>query len=130
MVIRTDERHPSNDLALLRLHGLQGHSTFNSLGLSRLSSTIWISPLLLLASIECDIMNSTQHHIDSSISREITPTTFAQPTLLRTFWENNLNDSASVRLGLTGSDTTCHGVIVSNPRGILTPIRTSHPSRV
>ncbi|GJR07340.1 hypothetical protein Tco_0530324 [Tanacetum coccineum] len=117
MVIRTDKRHPSNDLALFRLHGLKGHSTLNSLGPSvqrlhsildesitlsddlrssvqRLSSTIWISLLLLLASIECDIVNSTQHHIDSSISREITPATFAQPTLLRTFWENNLNDSA------------------------------------
>nr|GEU58513.1 hypothetical protein [Tanacetum cinerariifolium] len=67
----------------------------------RLSSTIWISPLLILASIECDIVNSTQHQIDSSISREITLATFAQPTLLRTFWENNLNDSASVHLGPT-----------------------------
>nr|GEX74432.1 B3 domain-containing protein REM2-like [Tanacetum cinerariifolium] len=79
----------------------------------RLSSTIWNNPLLLLASIECDIVNSTQHHIDSSTSREITPATFAQPTLLRTIRENNLNDSASVRLGPIGSDTTCHGVIVS-----------------
>nr|GEV62364.1 UDP-glycosyltransferase 85C1-like [Tanacetum cinerariifolium] len=61
----------------------------------------WISPLLLLAFIKCDIVNSTQHHIDSSISREITPVTFAQPTILRTFGENNLNDSASVRLGPT-----------------------------
>nr|GEW56168.1 putative retrotransposon Ty1-copia subclass protein [Tanacetum cinerariifolium] len=67
----------------------------------RLSSTIWISLLLLLASIECDIVNSTQHHIDSSISREITPATFAQPTLLRAFWENNLNDSALVHLDPT-----------------------------
>ncbi|GJU53170.1 gag-pol polyprotein [Tanacetum coccineum] len=64
----------------------------------RLSSTIRISPLLLLASIECDIVNSTQYHIDSSTSREITPTTLAQPTPLRAFWENNLNDSALVRL--------------------------------
>nr|GEY13017.1 hypothetical protein [Tanacetum cinerariifolium] len=93
---------PTNDiLQMIWLHGLKGHSTFNSLGPSvqRLSSTIWISPLLLLAFIECDIVNFTQHHIDSSTSRETTPATFAQPTLLRTFWENNLNDSASVRLG-------------------------------
>nr|GEX87006.1 hypothetical protein [Tanacetum cinerariifolium] len=27
-----DYSHPSNDLALLRLHGLKGHSTFNSFG--------------------------------------------------------------------------------------------------
>ncbi|GJZ82260.1 hypothetical protein Tco_0647433 [Tanacetum coccineum] len=61
----------------------------------------WISPLLYLASIECDIVNTTQRHIDSSTSRESTPTTFVQPILLRTFGENNLNDSASFRLGLT-----------------------------
>nr|GFA08835.1 probable beta-D-xylosidase 6 [Tanacetum cinerariifolium] len=75
--------------------------TYYTFTVGRLSSTIWISPLLLLASIECDIVNSTQHHIDSSISREITLATFAQPTLLKTFYENNLNDSASVRLDPT-----------------------------
>ncbi|GKB94090.1 hypothetical protein Tco_0980227, partial [Tanacetum coccineum] len=82
------------------LHLRLVHYSFWQLKIQRATtaSTIWISPLLLLASIECDIVNFTRHHIDSSISQEITPTTFAQPTLLRTFRENNLNDSASVHL--------------------------------
>ncbi|GJU30825.1 hypothetical protein Tco_1174414 [Tanacetum coccineum] len=73
-----------------------------------------MSPLLLLASIECDIVNSTQHHVDSSISREITSTTFAQPTLLKTFRENNLHDSASGS-GLNSRPVWCH--IESSTRG-------------
>ena len=75
MVIRLDEWLSSNDLALLRLHGLKGHSTSNSFVSQRAAAKLH-SPLPLLASIECDIMNSTQRHIDSSTSRELTPTTF------------------------------------------------------
>ena len=75
MVIRLDERLHSNDLALLRLHGLKGHSTSNSFVSQRAAAKLH-SPLPLLASIECDIMNSTQRRIDSSISRELTPATF------------------------------------------------------